>query len=66
MSNEVKKNDLPDLPKTPGDVQRPPANETDVARQGALAEEIMRDDSEVLQSLASSATTTPGSTRRRP
>ena len=52
MSREMKKNDLPDLPKTPGDVQRPPANETDVARQEALAEEIMRDDREVLRKLA--------------
>ena len=52
MSNEVKKNDLPDLPMTPGDVQRPPANETDIARQEALAEEIMRDDREVLRKLA--------------
>ncbi|MDE0389913.1 MAG: hypothetical protein OXI75_14535 [Rhodospirillales bacterium] len=52
MSREVKKGNSPGLPKSPGDVQRPPANETDVARQEALSEEIMRDDREVLRKLA--------------
>ncbi len=52
MSSKVKKGDLPDLPKTPGEDQRLPSNESDDARQEALAEEIMRDDREVLKQLA--------------
>ena len=52
MSSEVKKGDSPDLPKTPGDDQRPPSDASDDARQKALAEEIMRADREVLKQLA--------------
>ena len=52
MSRKVKKGDLPDLPKTPGEDQRLPSNESDDARQEALAEKIMREDREVLRKLA--------------
>jgi hypothetical protein len=52
MSREVRKGDSPDLPMTPGEDQRPPSNELDDSRQEGLAEEIMRDDREVLKQLA--------------
>ena len=52
MSKEVKKGDSPGPPKTPGDDQQTPSGASDVARQEALAEEIMREDHEVLKELA--------------
>ena len=51
MSNAVKKG-APRKPKTPDGDQGRPSNDPDVARQKLLAEEIMRDDREVLRKLA--------------
>ena len=52
MSNEVKKGDTRGLPKAPDGDQGRPSDDPDVARQEALAEEIMRDDREVLRKLS--------------
>ena len=48
----MKKNDTHYPIEAPDDDTRPPPNDPDLARQKALAEEIMRDDSEVLKELA--------------
>ena len=52
MSNEVKKDNTPGLPKSPDSDQERPFDDREIARQEALAEEIMRDDHEVLRKLA--------------
>ena len=52
MSSEVKKGGTSDLPETQGGDQRPTPDDANVTRQKALAEEIMKDDSEVLSKLA--------------
>lgn len=52
MSREVKKGSTPGLPKLPDSDQERPSDDPEVARQEALAEEIMRDDREVLRALA--------------
>ena len=52
MSSEVKKGGTSDLPETQGGDQRPAPDDTNVARQKALAEEIICADREVLQALA--------------
>ena len=52
MSSEVKKGGTSDLPETQGGDQRPTPDDTNVARQKALAEKIMSDDREVLEELA--------------
>ena len=52
MSREVKRGDKFDLPEVPHDGPRTAADDPECARQKALAEEIMRDDREVLRELA--------------
>ena len=52
MSNEVKKGDTPDPRKSPGGEQRPASHDREFVRQMRHAEEIMRDDREVLVALA--------------
>ncbi len=51
MSREAKKGDKLDLPGVPHDDPRTAADDPECARQQALAEEIMRDDREVLREL---------------
>ena len=52
MSNEVKRGNTPGLPKSLDSDQGRPSDDSEVARQEALAEKIMRDDREVLRKLA--------------
>ena len=52
MNKEVKKGDPLVPPKAEGSDQRPNSDDTDAARQKALAEKIMHDDREVLRKLA--------------
>ena len=52
MSSGVKKGDTPDPRKSPGGEQQPTPDDTDAARQNALAKKIMRDDRELLRALA--------------
>ena len=52
MSKEVEKGVAPGPSKTSDGEQGRPSNDSDVARQTALAEEIMDDDREVLRKLA--------------
>ena len=52
MSREVKKSDKFELPEVPHDGPRTTADDPECARQTALAEEIMREDHEVLRKLA--------------
>ena len=52
MSNEVKKSDNVGPPKEPRGDSRTTPDDPEFARQKALAEEIMQDDSEVLRKLA--------------
>ena len=52
MSKEVKKGVTPGLPRRSDGDQGRPSDDSDVARQKALAEKIMDDDREVLEELA--------------
>ena len=52
MSTEIKKNDRNDQPETPIGSKGPIPNDPDRARQMAIAEDIMQDDSELLRTLA--------------
>ena len=52
MSSKVKKGDKVESPEVPKGVPPPTPGDPEFARQKALAEEIMKDDSKVLSKLA--------------
>ncbi len=52
MSSKVKKGDQVESPEVPKGVPPTTPDDPEYARQKALAEEIMQDDSEVLRKLA--------------